>query len=468
MPFIRRVLTVLALCLALLIFVTPPNPRTWAQSPASPSLPVPASVPPSAQPAYSATPIFKFPVVPDAVISGYFDHQPGSGLVTFYNGRHSSSGAGFYFSCSNPAMYDWVGCEDAVSGEVACSNNRELWYDGHKGIDYEYSANWYTGDTCDPARFSGITRQVYAPARGQVLMAGYDPNRPANGWHIRLKHDLNGNGNFDDDNFRSVYLHFTANALAVVPGQIVSEGQYLGLGGSTGYSSSPHLHFEVQRSSDYFQTNYWSVDPYGWQGSGADPWPYQNVNLFRVPVVHYTDFLHIPLVINGASAGCINCAEGLQNGGFESGHVAWDEQGVMVIVQRGEPNLTVSPFSGDWLAWLGGRNDALDVINQDFTVPSNATGGTLGYALMITTTEPGAASDYLYVRLRKTDGTVLQEQMFSNTFSPQGQWTQQQVSLIDLKPYRGQTLRLNIKATTNAAYLTNFYLDDVSLSISSP
>ena len=112
-------------------------------------------------------------------------------------------------------------------------------------------------------------------------MAGTDPNRPANGWHIRLKHDLNGNGNFDDDNFRSVYLHFTANALAVVPGQIVSEGQYLGLGGSTGYSSSPHLHFEVQRSSDYFQTNYWSVDPYGWQGQGSDPWPYQNVNLCR-------------------------------------------------------------------------------------------------------------------------------------------------------------------------------------------
>ena len=84
-----------------------------------------------------------------------------------------------------------------------------------------------------------------------------------------MKHDLNNNGNFDDDNFRSIYLHFTANALAVVPGQIVEEGQYLGLGGSTGYSSSPHLHFEVQRSADYFQSTYWSVDPYGWTGQGA-------------------------------------------------------------------------------------------------------------------------------------------------------------------------------------------------------
>ncbi len=416
--------------------------------------------------AFADQPIFKYPVVPNAVISGYFDHQPASGLLTFYNGRHSSSGAGFYFSCSNPSMYDWVGCEDAVSGEVACNNNRELWYDGHHGIDFEYSANWYTGATCDPGRFSGITRQVYAPARGQVLMAGTDPNRPANGWHIRLKHDLNGNGNFDDDNFRSVYLHFTANALAVVPGQIVSEGQYLGLGGSTGYSSSPHLHFEVQRSSDYFQTNYWSVDPYGWQGGGSDPWPYQNVNLWR-PTVTFTQFIHLPYVSKD-SAGCSACADLIQNGGFEAGHTLWDEQGVMLIVQKGEPNLTVTPYSGDWLAWLGGRNDALDVINQDFVVPGGASGGVLRFALLVSTSEPGGPQDYLYVRLRKTDGTVLQEQLIDNTFAPQGQWLQREITLIDLSPYRGQTLRLNIKATTNSAYLTSFYLDNISLWSNGP
>jgi len=57
-----------------------------------------------------ATPVFRNPVVPGAVISGYFDHNPRSGQVTFYNGRRNlSSTYGFYFSCTTPNMYDFVG-----------------------------------------------------------------------------------------------------------------------------------------------------------------------------------------------------------------------------------------------------------------------------------------------------------------------------------------------------------------------
>ena len=107
-------------------------------------------------------------------------------------------------------------------------------------------------------------------------------------------------------------------------------------------------------------------------------------------------------------------------------------------------------------------------INQDFIVPAGATGGVLRYALMVNTTEPGGAQDYLYIRLRKTDGTVLQEWMIDNTFCPQNQWVQREINLIDLSPYQGQTLRLNIKATTNSTNLTNFYLDNISLWSSGP
>jgi hypothetical protein len=135
----------------------------------------------------------------------------------------------------------------------------------------------------------------------------------------------------------------------------------------------------------------------------------------------------------------------------------------MLIVKTGEPNLTVTPYSGEWLAWLGGRNDAVDAIDQDFAVPAGASGGVLRYAMMINTTEPGGAQDYLYFRLRKTDGTVLQEWLFSNAFPSQNQWVWHEINLINLSPYQGQTLRLNIKATTSAANLTNFYLDEISL-----
>ena len=86
--------------------------------------------PPADQPALQTTGLFRNPVVPGATISGYFDHNNGNDIVTFWDGRQNNSTAyGFYFSCSAPYMYDFVGCADNVAGEAECANNRELWYD---------------------------------------------------------------------------------------------------------------------------------------------------------------------------------------------------------------------------------------------------------------------------------------------------------------------------------------------------
>ncbi len=411
-------------------------------------------------PPAAGTGIFRNPVVPGATISGYFDHNPASEYVTFHDGRkNNSTGYGFYFSCTNPNMWDFVGCQDNVSGEGSCPNNHELWYDEHHGTDYEFAANWHTGASCDPARFYGITRPIYAPARGKVLMAGTDPSRPANGWHIRLKHDLNGNGDFDDDNFRSVYLHFTANALAVAPGQIVEEGQYLGLGGSTGYSSSPHLHFEVQRSADYFSTTYWPVDPYGWTGSGADPYPYSNIPLWKVPAVDYTNFVYLPHLANMPSE-----LELMRNNGFESGHTIWIEQGVQIINRVGDPSLTVNPNSGSWLSWLGGRSSATDILYQPFPVPDGYPNASLSYYLYISTEDNSTNADILSVDLRTADGSLIKRlDQLSNNFAPTDQWVKRTLALPDLSAFRGQTLRISFQAVTNTYNSTSFYLDDISL-----
>lgn len=409
--------------------------------------------------AASNEPIFRYPVVRGATISGYFDHNAESGVMTFYDGRRSSPGAGFYFQCSSPWMYDWVGCESGASGEPGCPNNRELWYDNHRGTDYEFSSRWHTGATCDPGRFTGITANIYAPAGGRVFMAGYDANRPGNGWHIRLQHDLNGNGNFADDNFRSIYLHFTANALAVTAGQIVSEGQYLGLGGSTGYSSSPHLHFEIQRSSDYFQYSYWSVDPYGWSGgNSADPWPYENITMWKMP-----NRILLPGFVN--NPGCASCGELLENNGFEDGLSSWVEETEDIIVDTSYPSLPITPYEGSWLAWLGGRNDANDVLYQDFAVPAGLSRAQLRYRLYISTDESGEARDYLYVRVRTTDGTVIEEvEQFDSAFSKKGQWVERSLNLASLPGRGGQTLRLQFKATTDGSQLSNFFIDQVSIT----
>jgi murein DD-endopeptidase MepM/ murein hydrolase activator NlpD len=420
----------------------------------------------SAAPApYLAQPVFRSPVVPGAVISGYFDHNTGNDMVTHYNGLGNNSPAyGYFFSCPSVGMYDFVGCADNVTGEGACDNSRELWYDGHRGIDYEFAANWHTGAVCDPGRFSGLTMPIYAPAAGRVLFAGYDPNRPANGWHIRLKHDLNGNGNFDDDQFRSIYLHFTAYSLAVSAGQTVGEGQYLGLGGSTGYSSSPHLHFEVQRSTNYFQSSYWSVDPFGWQGLGADPWPYQNVLLFRMPNLNLPPAAFLPVVLRNQAWVCTDCPLQLVNGGFESGAQAWQQVGVEVVVNTSHPRLTVSPYAGTWMAWLGGRNSATDRLYQDFVLPSGQNSAELRYFVRTDTTETSGVYDVMLVRLRTADGTLLRDlDRVDNGFRPLGQWVERVVAVGDIGGWAGQTLRLSFEATTDGSAVSSFYLDEVQM-----
>jgi murein DD-endopeptidase MepM/ murein hydrolase activator NlpD len=412
--------------------------------------------------AQAPTPVFRYPVVPGAIISGYFDHNPQSGQVTFYNGqRNLSSSYGFYFSCTSPNMYDFVGCQDPVSGEPGCANNRELWYDGHKGIDYEYSASWHTGDTCDPARFTGITHPVYAPAAGKVMFAGYDASRPANGWHIRIRHDLNGNSNYDDDNFRSNFLHFTANALAVKTNDLVSEGQYLGLGGSTGYSSSPHLHFEVQKSSDNFQTSVWSVDPYGWSAAGTDPWPYQNTRLWNI---NLSKKVFLPSTLNEGGNNCPGCGEMIRNSGFESGKTDWTEVGVDIIDNRSYPNLPITPYAGDWLAWLGGRNYASDTIYQNFNVPTGLKSARLRYVVYMSTAESGGVYDQLVVRLRTAGGDLIQNlDSVDNTFTPTQQWVAREVLVPALTSYQGQTMRISFEATTDGNLVSSFYLDNISL-----
>lgn len=405
--------------------------------------------------------LFRNPVVPGAPISGYFDHDPRSGYVTFYDGRRNVNPSyGFYFTCSNPYMYDFVGCQDNVSGVSACSPGRQLWYDSHHGTDYEYSTNWYTGAACDPARFTGITHPVYAPARGKVVRAGQDSNT-ANGWSVLMNFDANHDGNFDNDRLRAFFLHFTANQIAVSAGQIVEEGQYLGLGGTSGYSSSPHLHFEVQRSADGY--TWYPVDPYGWQGSGGDPWTHTNEKLWQSPIViHPTNFVYLPVIHK--ETACPDGCELLKNTDFEAGHQSWSEVGVQVIASTADSNMLIQPRSGNWLAWLAGRYSAADTLYQDMAVPGDASTARLVYYLYF---EPSAGSgDRMVVNLRDQNNNLIRQlDSIEQGFRPAGEWLERSIDLSDVSAWRNQTLRLSFEATTTSYTKSGFYLDDLSFKV---
>ncbi|WP_367129866.1 MULTISPECIES: M23 family metallopeptidase [Streptomyces] len=69
-----------------------------------------------------------------------------------------------------------------------------------------------------------------------------------------------------DDGWYSQYAHLAA--MFVTPGQQVRAGQWIGLSGTTGNSTGPHLHFEIRTSPEF--------------GSAVDPVPWLNARGVRL------------------------------------------------------------------------------------------------------------------------------------------------------------------------------------------
>jgi murein DD-endopeptidase MepM/ murein hydrolase activator NlpD len=53
-----------------------------------------------------------------------------------------------------------------------------------------------------------------------------------------------------DDGTLGEYMHLAPSSVGVKPGQRVDRRQMLALSGNTGYSSTPHLHFQVMTAAD--------------------------------------------------------------------------------------------------------------------------------------------------------------------------------------------------------------------------
>ena len=92
-----------------------------------------------------------------------------------------------------------------------------------------YGRDWHPG--IDIAVDYGTP--VYASAAGYVQQAGWYGGY---GKYIRLGHDFG---------YETAYGHMSR--LAVEAGSFVKKGEVIGYVGSTGYSTGPHLHFEVMK-----------------------------------------------------------------------------------------------------------------------------------------------------------------------------------------------------------------------------
>lgn len=111
-----------------------------------------------------------------------------------------------------------------------------------------------SGDFCFPMR--NIVTSPYGwrsrwnrPHRGvDILLRTGDPVRACFPGVVRIARPLGGYGNMvlirHPNGLETVYGHMSK--ILVKPRQIVEAGDIIGLGGSTGHSTGPHLHFEVR------------------------------------------------------------------------------------------------------------------------------------------------------------------------------------------------------------------------------
>jgi len=155
------------------------------------------------------------------------------------------------------------------------------------------------------------------------------------------------------------------------------------------------------------------------------------------------------------------CDERIANGGFEVGSTGWSQASA-----RGNDLISdYYPHSGTWGAYLGGVNDADDKIAQPITLPTTAVSITLTAWWAIATEEAGVGFDRMTVSLLKPDQTLLANLLSVDSSATVNFWEQAELDLTD---YRGQTVILQIHATTDASNLTDFYVDDVSLTVCRP
>lgn len=186
---------------------------------------------------------FRFPVVDTERIQFDYvigcDHDP-------YAGEYSFDCLPWCFG-----MSEYPDCETAV-GFPYC-------YDAHEGTDFMLIDGFAMMDAgsadvvaAAPGTVISVEDDNYDRCHANILTQEIDcDGHLMVGNHVKIRHE---------DGSETWYWHFMKDSIVVQVDDVVSCGEVLGKIGSSGYSSGPHLHFEV-RVPDGMGGTTW-VDPY--------------------------------------------------------------------------------------------------------------------------------------------------------------------------------------------------------------
>jgi subtilisin family serine protease len=161
-------------------------------------------------------------------------------------------------------------------------------------------------------------------------------------------------------------------------------------------------------------------------------------------------------VASGGGGGGGGSSELIVNGGFEGSSSPWTLSGDAYWSTGGNQH------SGSGYTVLGFYNFASGSEYQTVSIASTAT-ANLAFWLNVSTSESGSiAYDYLFVEVRNTSGALLGTLATYTNVGATGPGIYSQKSF-SLAAWRGQTVRVEFRATTDSSLPTSFRVDDVSL-----
>ena len=131
--------------------------------------------------------------------------------------------------------------QDPVLGLIRDWDCSDYTYDGHQGHD----------SAIRTFREQAIGVPVFA-VRDGVVVDAHDGEEDMN---TEWRNDAKANYVVIDHGggYIALYFHFKLGSVAVAPGQQVTAGTQLGLTGSSGISTGPHLHFETRRNGRWIE-----------------------------------------------------------------------------------------------------------------------------------------------------------------------------------------------------------------------
>ena len=148
------------------------------------------------------------------------------------------------------------------------------------------------------------------------------------------------------------------------------------------------------------------------------------------------------------------------NGGFEGSASPWVGSGTgYFYIANGN-----YPHGGTGYIYFGVNNSRTGQSYQTVSIPTTAA-GTLSFWLNVTSSETTTSVQYdkLFVEVRNTSGTLLATLATYSNLNKAAAGVYTQRTLAVPATYKGQTVRIQFRSTTDSSLVSTFRVDDASL-----